>query len=497
MPGVDSYNLYMASQSGVTKLNFKSLSDGVKAAGVISPFIQGGLMAGRTYYFVVTAVNSGGESAESEEVSATLNPPRDPDLEAGFPVKTFHSAGSGAGFTITLVGNIDSDAEMEIVVTSLANGLLYAWKADGSLVPGWPIPGNGWQGHIGLGELSSADPGLEVFSGYVGLPGQLVAYTGSGVPLSGWPLNDVNYVKTPPALADVDGDGLDDIFIDAEDWDLHAYKADGSILHGWPVSLEGGQDVNTPAIADLNGDGDLEIIVASGGYYLSALHHDGTMIKGFPFRFSFGTTFIFPVVGDVDGDGKPEIVVVTNESLDKAAVRIFSADGTVKRMLTPVGLLDYGVRPALADLDGDGVPEIIVQTSSAINIWKGDGSVFPGWPVEGEFSYKSGPVVGDVDGDQQPDIVAIGFDSVFMFNRFGALHPRFPKIIPVNYGVTPAMADIDLDGRNEIIVTGDYWNGNTGFFDKVWVYDLGGTTHGSIQWGQFGGGPRHQGRYMQ
>jgi hypothetical protein len=75
------------------------------------------------------------------------------------------------------------------------------------------------------------------------------------------------------------------------------------------------------------------------------------------------------------------------------------------------------------------------------------------------------------------------------------LHPRFPKLIPLGFGAVPAIADIDLDGRNEIIVTGNYWSGVNGFFDKLWVYDLGGSNHGAVEWGQFGGGPEHRGVY--
>lgn len=65
-----SYNLYMASQSGITKENYTGLSDGMKHAGVTSPYTHPNLANGKTYYFVVTAVNSNGESKESNEVSA-------------------------------------------------------------------------------------------------------------------------------------------------------------------------------------------------------------------------------------------------------------------------------------------------------------------------------------------------------------------------------------------------------------------------------------------
>ncbi len=69
--GATSYNLYMASVPGVTKSNYSTLTGGMKHTNVTSPYIHTGLTNGTTYYFVVTTVNSAGESAESSEVSAT------------------------------------------------------------------------------------------------------------------------------------------------------------------------------------------------------------------------------------------------------------------------------------------------------------------------------------------------------------------------------------------------------------------------------------------
>jgi hypothetical protein len=48
------------------------------------------------------------------------------------------------------------------------------------------------------------------------------------------PRGGINYVATPPALADVDGDGLDEAFIEEEDWALHAYRANGTVLPAGP-----------------------------------------------------------------------------------------------------------------------------------------------------------------------------------------------------------------------------------------------------------------------
>jgi len=64
--GANSYNIYMATTSGVTKLN--AISSGSSTTGT---YTQTGLTNGTTYYFVVTSVNTYGEGSESSEVVAT------------------------------------------------------------------------------------------------------------------------------------------------------------------------------------------------------------------------------------------------------------------------------------------------------------------------------------------------------------------------------------------------------------------------------------------
>ncbi|MHB1024569.1 MAG: fibronectin type III domain-containing protein [Desulfobacteria bacterium] len=67
--GATSYNVYRGTASGVTKIS------GTKFAGVSSPYDATGLTNGTPYFFIVTAVGAGGESAASNERSATPTAP--------------------------------------------------------------------------------------------------------------------------------------------------------------------------------------------------------------------------------------------------------------------------------------------------------------------------------------------------------------------------------------------------------------------------------------
>lgn len=77
--GATSYNLYWSASSGVTA------ATGTRIAGVTSPYVHMGLMAGTSYYYVVTAVNSAGESAPSAQAAGTTSPatPSVPAAPAG------------------------------------------------------------------------------------------------------------------------------------------------------------------------------------------------------------------------------------------------------------------------------------------------------------------------------------------------------------------------------------------------------------------------------
>ena len=87
--GASSYNIYWSTTSG-------SGMSGTQITGVTSPRDVNGLTNGTPHYFVVTAVNSSGESVISNEVSGT---PEDP--VASFPATYNFDDGTLQGWTAT------------------------------------------------------------------------------------------------------------------------------------------------------------------------------------------------------------------------------------------------------------------------------------------------------------------------------------------------------------------------------------------------------------
>jgi hypothetical protein len=421
---------------------------------------------------------------------------QDPDLESGFPVQSIHLGGTyHAGPSLhTLIANIDSQPDLEILSTATALGPLYAWKSDGALVKNWPVSANSYGAvYPAAGNLTGFGP-LEIVSGQ--FYAQLSAYNGNSEYLPGWPIAPTEGY-TPPALADIDNDGFDEVFFAG-----YAFEPDGSPIAGWPIGIKS-HDLHTPAIADLDGDNDPEIVFGID-ILLYAYHHTGAVVEHFPISIS-ALTDVFPVIGDVDGDDSPEIIVVKYASTTETRVDIYSYDGTYERSLLAEGQTFYGTAPALADIDNDNVPEIVIQTNTGLSIFNGEGSSCEGWPQTlgtNKWLGNSSPVVGDVDGDYLQEIIVIVQEAgsgvsgqVMVYNSDGTQQSHFPKTINIGSGAVPAIADIDLDTRNEIIIVGNYWDGLTGYYDKLWVYDLGGEDHGTIEWGQFNGGPEHRGVY--
>jgi hypothetical protein len=192
----------------------------------------------------------------------------------GWPVRIPNRA--RAGFSDVAIGDVDGDGEPELVITSehgfTGPATVSVWEADGSLADGWPYdlpePCNAG---AALGDLTG-DGIPEIVAATIGGSSTVVVLDGEGAePLPGWPLSlKRQTVNASPVIADLDGDGWNDIALvslctgrDTDAW-VWAIDHEGNPLDGFPIMLPHDEIVRAaPATSDLDGDGDLELIVVT------------------------------------------------------------------------------------------------------------------------------------------------------------------------------------------------------------------------------------------
>lgn len=238
-----------------------------------------------------------------------------------------------------------------------------------------------------------------------------------------------------PTLADVNRDGNLEIVYGSAD-SMYVFRYNGVALSGWPQSVYPRQFSYSPAVGDIDGDGENEI-VALASSMIYAWHYNGVPVTGFPV--GFGTAVHAPVLYDLDGDGVPEIIEeftpggLCNENLTQ--LYVIKGNGIVMNgWPQPLTYHGTGGKPAVADLDGDGFPEIFAASSTcygdtgirkgAVLAWHGDGSLVNGFPVffpkgnESPFPFIAlfEPAVLPRSSNNQRSIVFGGFLSITPFN---------------------------------------------------------------------------------
>ncbi len=148
---------------------------------------------------------------------------------------------------------------------------------------------------------------------------------------------------------------------------------------------------------------------------------------------------------------------------------------------------NVGGAPTVADLNGDGLPELIVnEANERIHAFAYDGTELPGWPVTFiDIAPRGNPMVGDLDGDGGIDVVfrSHGYLSLFRaIDSLGQVRVDWPIDYPDWGSVSPnrdfAMGDLDGDGADEVLVLSDssertvYALGGDGYWVPGWPFEF-------------------------
>ena len=296
-------------------------------------------------------------------------------------------------------------------------------------------------------------------------------------------------VTAAPAVADVNGDGAEDVVAADSAGNVVALAADGSVL--WEAKVKEGVLADScPAVVDLDGDaspeilvgdtggtlscfdrlgklrwsfmGDggqmgpvltadlydapgIEIVVASGDRHVYALDSMGRWIWDF-----CRTDDVFPnstpVLADTDGNGAPELY------LGGGLNHFYRIDLSKPEIVLEENVyLHVNSAISAADLDRDGKDEVLFGNKGGALYCYADGGVR--WTAELENTgLYAAPVFANVDEDPEPEILAHSLTSVLhVLEADGSL----TTTIPTSCGpsATPLLGDFDGDGVLDLIST--------------------------------------------
>ena len=296
-------------------------------------------------------------------------------------------------------------------------------------------------------------------------------------------LGHISFAQLPPftepglgnwvAIGDLNGDGKPDIAIAEEGSNEISIfpntSSVGSISFGTPIvlSLPNNYDPFAICIADFDNNGMPDLAVTDNNpRLLSVFRNLGT--PGGAISFSSGNRQDFAIggdpqgmaVGDLDGDGLPDIVAANNQDNTFSILRNTSSPGSIAFATTTLATGSGPYAVAIADLDGDGHPDIAGISNSdgigAVSVHRNTstpGTITLAANVDYTTDYTPVDIaVADLDGNGTPDIAALDGGG----NDFSILLNQSPSA-PVITSFTPSSGGLGT----QVTISGANFTGAT------------------------------------
>ena len=246
------------------------------------------------------------------------------------------------------------------------------------------------------------------------------------------------------------------------------------------VTYDPGDQAFSVAVADVNEDGRSDLVVANAGLAEGSIgvllgRGDGAFQPVVTYN-SGGNLPQSVAVGDVNGDGKPDLLVANcgqigvnlcNRSDGLVGVLLGNGDGTFLPVVTYDSGGSTAMSIAIADLNGDGKPDLLLANECGTSADCGRGSVgILMGNGDGTFqtakNYDLGnaihsAVTADVNGDGKLDLLMVmggiyNNVGIGLGNGDGTFQPVVSYNSGGNSALSVVVADVNGDGKPDLLV---------------------------------------------